>query len=155
MQLSFVQFSLCYELCSLSKTECKGIYHHFRCDHESSSFRKLSGSKWICRETSDFFFCNIKLLYCEKKDGWKASEDLRRILKMKAILPCSYHEEVIILAPTTFFSYKVLKSDSWKGITNLYLSENVGHHMPQQKVLFQFFLRTDSHICILILVCWF
>ena len=56
MQLSFVQFSLCYELCSLSKTECKGIYHHFRRDHESSSFRKLSGSKWICRETSDFFF---------------------------------------------------------------------------------------------------
>ena len=56
IQLSFVQFSLlCYEFCILSKTECKSIYYHFRRDQESSSFRKLAGNKWICRETSDFF----------------------------------------------------------------------------------------------------
>ena len=31
------------------------IYYHFKRDHESSSFRKLARSKWICRETYDFF----------------------------------------------------------------------------------------------------
>ena len=57
IQLSFVQFSLlCYEFCILSKAECKSIYYHFRCDHEDSSFQKLARNKWICQETSDFFF---------------------------------------------------------------------------------------------------
>ena len=59
IQLSFVQFSLlCYKFCILSKAECKSIYYHFRHDPESSSFRKLARSKWICRETWDFFFCD-------------------------------------------------------------------------------------------------
>ena len=62
IQLSIVQFSLFYyELCILSKTECKRIYYHFRRDHESSSFRKLARNKWICRETCDFF-CVINFL---------------------------------------------------------------------------------------------
>ena len=40
----------------LSKTECKSIYYHFRCDLESSSFRKLFRNKWIC---PDFFSWSI------------------------------------------------------------------------------------------------
>ena len=56
IQLSFVQFLLCYKFFILSKTECKSIYYHFRRDHESSSSRKLTRNKWICRETCDFFF---------------------------------------------------------------------------------------------------
>ena len=49
---TIVQFSLlCYKFCILSKTKCKSLYYHFRQDHESSSFQKLAGNKWIC----DFF----------------------------------------------------------------------------------------------------
>ena len=29
--------------------ERKSICYHFRCDHESSSFRKLARNKWICQ----------------------------------------------------------------------------------------------------------
>ena len=63
IQLLFVQFSLlCYEFYILSKAEYKGIYHHFRRDHEGSSFRKLARNKWICRETFEFSSV-INLLY--------------------------------------------------------------------------------------------
>ena len=60
MQFSFAQFSLlCYDICILSKTECKSIYYDFRLDHESSSFRKLARNKWICQEICDFFSLSI------------------------------------------------------------------------------------------------
>ena len=52
---TIVQVSLCYQFYILSKTKCKSIYYHFRQDHESSSFRKLAGNKWICQESCDFF----------------------------------------------------------------------------------------------------
>ena len=32
----------------LSKTECGNIYYHFRCDRESSGFKKFDLNKWIC-----------------------------------------------------------------------------------------------------------
>ena len=51
----FVQFSiLCYEFCVLSKTMYEHLYH-FRCDHESSGFRKLAVNSWICQKNCHYF----------------------------------------------------------------------------------------------------
>ena len=56
IQLSFVQFSLlCYKFCISSKTECKTIYYHFRRDHESSSFPKLTRKIGFVKKLVIFF----------------------------------------------------------------------------------------------------
>ena len=47
-------FTICYEFCILSKTQCKSIYYHFMRDHESSNFQKPARNKRICGETYDF-----------------------------------------------------------------------------------------------------
>ena len=99
-------FIIMLRICILSKTECKSIYYHFRCDHESNSFRKLARNKWTCRETCDFFCDQFTLLafnsivFAHNSIIWRKTLFLYRGLFWKKASSCE------LIQPSRMSRYK-------------------------------------------------
>ena len=108
----------------------------------------IRGTKWKQKLKNKpgffhfFFFFFLKSLFVEKRRLWQPCFSkifhsqclliIRRILKIKMISISFYYEEVLIVltfGALTFSSCITLRCDSWKGIANLTLSENLGHHL--------------------------